>query len=59
MTTEDAPRVGVLHPLDQAPYDLVVKERDYERVRCDRLTAERDAALAEVERLQPLSQDPA
>jgi hypothetical protein len=39
------PEPGVLHPVDQAFYDLTVKERDYERIRSDRLEAERDSRL--------------
>jgi len=31
---------GVMHSVDKAFYDLVVKERNYERVRVERLTAE-------------------
>lgn len=37
---------GILHPVDQAFYDLAIKERDYERVKCDRLERERDEAQA-------------
>lgn len=31
-----------LREIDRAFYDLVVKERDYERVKCDRMERERD-----------------
>jgi hypothetical protein len=37
---QPAPEPGVMHPVDQAFYDLVVKERDYERIRVDRLEKE-------------------
>lgn len=33
---------GEPHPIDRAFYELAVKERDYERMRADRLEAERD-----------------
>jgi hypothetical protein len=37
---------GVMHEVDRAFYELAIKERDYERVRADRLQRERDAARA-------------
>lgn len=46
------PQPGVMHPVDEAFYSLVVKERDYERVRSDRIERERDAARAEVRHLR-------
>jgi hypothetical protein len=48
----DEPTPGVMHPIDRAFHALTVKERDYERVRSDRLERERDEARAEVERLR-------
>jgi hypothetical protein len=42
------PQAGVMHPVDQAFYDLVVKERDAERQRVDRLEAQRNQARQEV-----------
>lgn len=33
------PRAGEMHPVDQAFYDLAIKERDYERVRYDRVSS--------------------
>jgi hypothetical protein len=38
------PEPGVMHPIDQAFYDLAIKERDYERRRVDRLQAQADDA---------------
>ena len=43
------PQPGVMHPVDQAFYDLAIKERDYERRRFDRVEAERDALRAAIE----------
>lgn len=40
------PQAGVMHPIDEAFYDLAIKERNYYRQRADRLQRERDAALA-------------
>lgn len=37
---DQAPEPGVMHPVDQAFYDLTVKERDHERVKVDRLEKE-------------------
>jgi hypothetical protein len=34
------PRAGEMHPVDKAFYDLTVKERNYERVKVERLEAE-------------------
>lgn len=34
------PRPGEMHEVDQAFYDLAIKERNYERVKVDRLEAE-------------------
>jgi hypothetical protein len=34
------PEAGVMHEIDRAFYDLTVRERDYERRKCDRLAAE-------------------
>lgn len=42
---------GVMHKIDEAFYDLTVKERNRERVRCNRLEAELTALRTEVERL--------
>jgi hypothetical protein len=61
MATDDwQPRVGEMHPVDQAFYDLTVMERNYERVKCDRLEAEiatlRAAVLAYLNGA-PLSED--
>lgn len=41
-----APRAGQMHEVDKAFYDLTVKERDYERRRCDRLSEELDGIKA-------------
>lgn len=38
--------------IDTAFYRLAVKERDFERAKCDRLTSERDAALTELAQLK-------
>lgn len=46
------PRPGEMHPVDQAFYDLAIKERNYERVKCDRLIAELAAARAEIAELK-------
>ena len=42
---EAAPRPGELHPVDQAFYDLTVKERDYERRRYNALHKAAQAVL--------------
>jgi hypothetical protein len=34
------PEPGAMHPVDEAFYRLAIKERDYERLRVDRLTME-------------------
>jgi hypothetical protein len=36
------PHPGEMHPVDQAFYDLAIKERDFERNRYDRLEREKD-----------------
>jgi hypothetical protein len=41
-----------VNEIDRAFYDLVIKERDYERVRSDRLTRERDEALSRIKQLE-------
>jgi hypothetical protein len=46
------PRAGHMHPVDEAFYRLAIKERDFERVRCDRLTADLAAARAEIAELR-------
>jgi hypothetical protein len=54
-TLDQVNRTGVagrMHPVDKAFYDLTVRERDFERVRGNRLTVERDQARAEVQRLR-------
>lgn len=37
---KQTPEPGVMHPTDKAFYDLTVKERDYERMKVDRLEKE-------------------
>jgi hypothetical protein len=36
----EAPRPGEMHPIDKSFYELAVKERNYERVKVDRLETE-------------------
>jgi len=40
MSQSDSPQPGEMHPIDRAFYELVIKERDYERRRVDQLEAE-------------------
>jgi hypothetical protein len=46
------PRPGQPHPIDKAFYDLAIKERDYERVKVDRLERQLAGAVEEAERLR-------
>lgn len=48
----EGPKPGERHPIDQAFYELVVKERDYERVRVDRLERELAEARETIKRLE-------
>ena len=43
------PRPGQPHPVDKAFYDLTVKERDYERVKVDRLERQLRGAVDALE----------
>lgn len=43
------PRPGEMHPVDQAFYDLTVKERDFERRKVDRLEAQLAGAIDALE----------
>lgn len=42
---------GVIHPTDKAFYNLAVKERDYERIRGNRLAADLATAVVRADRL--------
>lgn len=42
------PRPGEMHPIDQAFYDLAIKERDYERIKVDRLEEANETLIEQI-----------
>lgn len=48
---------GVMHPVDEAFYRLAVKERDYERVKVDRLEVQLAGAVEERDELRAFVKD--
>lgn len=53
------PQPGVMHPVDKAFYDLVIKERDYARLQVEnrnRLIRELEAEVTRLSTTDPVSQ---